>query len=417
MRILYSVLLYLAIPLILLRLYWRGRKNPEYRRRWAERFGLVPEFPEKGCLWIHAVSVGEVRAALPLINALQQRYPTCKVLVTTTTPTGSQQVRQALGDSVVHTYLPYDLPGAVGRFLSRVGPRLALIMETEMWPNLYHRCATAGIPLIIANARLSARSTSRYLRLADFTRSVLAHTTLIAAQSELDAERFSALGAPRVRVMDNLKYDLSLPTELPAQGRVLRQSLGISRPVLVAASTHSGEDEQVLDAVLAAQQCLPDLLLVLVPRHPERFDTVANLCQQRGLSVVRRSLGQSCTPTTAVFLGDSMGELLLFYAAADIAFVGGSLVPHGGHNALEAALLGLPVLFGPHMFNFVEVSERLLAARAAWRVANAEELAAKVMQLMSDKPLRQAAGQRARAVVEENRGALANVLALIDRIV
>jgi 3-deoxy-D-manno-octulosonic-acid transferase len=414
MRILYSVLLTLAVPLILLRLYWRGGKNPAYRQRWGERFGFVPSLPENSCLWIHAVSVGEVRAALPLINALQERYPARGLLVTTTTPTGSQQVYHALGDSVSHAYLPYDLPGAVRRFLSRVQPGLAIVMETELWPNVYHQCAAANIPLVVANARLSARSTSRYLRLADFSRSVLAHTTLIAAQSELDAERFRALGAPRVRVMGNLKYDLSLPTKLPAQGGALRQALGISRPVLVAASTHSGEDEQVLEAFLTARCRLPDLLLVLVPRHPERFDTVANLCSQRGLTVVRRSTGQSCTSTTAVFLGDSMGELLLFYAAADVAFVGGSLVPHGGHNALEAALLGLPVLFGPHMFNFIEVSERLLTAQAAWRVTNAEELAARLVELVADHSLRRVAGQRAQTVVEENRGALAKLLTLID---
>jgi len=413
MRGFYTLLLYLAIPLIVLRLYWRGRKNPAYRQRWGERFGFFQPLPRKGCLWIHAVSVGEVRATLPLINALQDRYPARPLLVTTTTPTGSQQVRHALGDSAFHTYLPFDLPGTVGRFLKRVQPGLAIIMETELWPNIYHQCAAANIPLIVANARLSERSASRYARLPRLTRTVLAQVTVIAAQTQVDADRFLALGAPRVQVIGNLKYDLSVPQSLPAQGQILRQSFGVSRPVLIAASTHNGEEEQILNAVLAVQRSLPNLLLVLVPRHPERFDTVANLCLQRGLTVVRRSTGQPCSPTTDVFLCDSMGELLLCYAAADIAFVGGSLVPHGGHNALEAALLGLPVLFGPYMFNFAEVSQRLLQAQAAWRVDNAEQLADEMIRLFSDQPLRQAAGQQAKMVVENNRGALAALLRLI----
>jgi 3-deoxy-D-manno-octulosonic-acid transferase len=410
----YNLLLYGLLPLILLRLYWRGRNNPDYRRRWGERFGLFPALSKPGCLWVHAVSVGEARAALPLIRALLERYPEHGVLVTTTTPTGSRQVQNALQDRVSHVYLPYDVPGAVARFLARTRPRLAVIMETELWPNLFRQCAAAGIPLVVANARLSERSARGYGRLPRFTAAVLARTTLIAAQSEADAARFRALGAPRARVLGNLKYDLTLPPELPEHGRALRRMLGENRPVWIAASTHPGEDEQILDAFIRLRRGFPDLLLVLVPRHPERFAPVAQLCERRGLNLVRRSGRRPCTADTAVFLGDSMGELLLFYGAADVAFVGGSLVPHGGQNPLEAALLGLPVLWGPHMFNFAEISQGLLAAQAARQVADAEELAEAVGHWLNDRSARQAAGRRARETLAAQRGALAALLDNID---
>jgi len=417
MRYLYTTLLYLATPLILTRLYWRSRKDPHYRRRWAERFGLFPPLPAGGCLWLHAVSVGETRAALPLIRALQVRYPELPLLVTTTTPTGSRQVWQALGNTVFHVYAPYDLPDVITRFLKRTRPRLAVIMETELWPNLLHGCRTAGIPVIVANARLSERSARRYGKLPGLTAPMLADTTLIAAQTEADAARFRALGAPQVQVMGNLKYDLTLPEGLPEEGRELRRRLGEQRPVLIAASTHAGEDELVLDVFARLRRDHPNLLLILVPRHPERFNDVAELCRRRGLVVVRRSEGQPCPPSTPVFLGDTMGELLLFYAAADIAFVGGSLTPTGGHNVLEPALLGLPVLFGSHMFNFMEAGQRLLEARAAWQVADAAELAGVTGQLLADPIQAQAAGQRGRAAVEANRGALAVLLKSIGKIV
>jgi 3-deoxy-D-manno-octulosonic-acid transferase len=287
-------------------------------------------------------------------------------------------------------------------------------METELWPNLFRQCAAAGIPLVVANARLSERSARGYGRLPRFTAAVLARTTLIAAQSEADAARFRALGAPRARVLGNLKYDLTLPPELPEHGRALRRMLGENRPVWIAASTHPGEDEQILDAFIRLRRGFPDLLLVLVPRHPERFAPVAQLCERRGLNLVRRSGRRPCTADTAVFLGDSMGELLLFYGAADVAFVGGSLVPHGGQNPLEAALLGLPVLWGPHMFNFAEISQGLLAAQAARQVADAEELAEAVGHWLNDRSARQAAGRRARETLAAQRGALAALLDNID---
>lgn len=413
LRRIYTGLLYGTLPLVLLRLYWRGWQDAEHRHRWQERFGFIPPQPTGG-LWLHAVSVGEARAALPLIRALRERYPTLPLLVTTTTLTGSRQVRSAFSDQVQHVYAPYDLPGAVARFLGNVRPRLAIIMETELWPNLLRQCATANVPVVIANARLSERSARGYARIRCLTQMMLRDITVIAAQTEADAERFRALGASQAQVTGNLKYDLALSDNLLEQGRLWRNILGERRLIWIAASTHAGEDELILDALARLRTQWPDLLLLLTPRHPERFDSVTTLCRQRGFSVVRRSEQQPCAPSVAVFLGDSMGELLQFYAAADLAFVGGSLVSTGGHNVLEPALLGLPVLFGPHMFNFTEASTRLLAVKAAWQVANVTELASTVQQLLADPELRCSAGQRGRAMVERHRGALAALLACIE---
>jgi 3-deoxy-D-manno-octulosonic-acid transferase len=357
--------------------------------------------------------VGETRAALPLIRALRDRYPGLPLIVTTTTPTGSRQVRDALGGSVYHAYTPYDLPNVVKRFLDRTRPRLLVVMETELWPNIFRLCNNSRIPIIVANARLSERSARNYGRLPGLVMELLRDTTLIAAQTEADAARFRALGAPRVSVTGNIKYDLTLPEGLPEQGRILRRQLGEPRPVLVAASTHAGEDEIVLDACERVRRALPEMLLILVPRHPERFDGVAELCRRRGLGIVRRSEGRPCIGTTQVYLGDSMGELLLFFAASDLALIGGSLVPVGGHNVLEPASLGLPVVFGPHMFNFVEASQRLLQAGAAWQVVDAEELAETVSRLLADPVAAREAGRRGRAVVEANRGALSALLEMI----
>lgn len=414
MRYFYSALLYLLVPLLLLRLYWRGRYDVGHRQRWRERLGIFTALPANDYVWIHAVSVGEVRAALPLIRALMQRFPRSSILVTTTTLTGARQVQAALGTEVQHLYAPYDLPGAVRRFLDHARPRLAIIMETELWPNLLHHCAARQIPVLLANARLSARSARGYTRIAGLTRCMLRNLTLIAAQTEADAQRFRQLGATRVQVLGNMKYDMALPEAVWEQGQTLRRAyLGMQRQVWIAASTHQGEDEQILEALAVLRQRWPELLLLLVPRHPERFANVARLAAERGFPVVQRSSGERCTAQTALFLGDSMGELLTFYAASDLAFIGGSLVRHGGQNMLEAAALGLPLLFGAHTFNFAEVSARLLEAQAAVQVQDSQQLAAAVAHWLAHPTLRMNVGRRGRNVVEQQRGAVA---AVVERI-
>jgi 3-deoxy-D-manno-octulosonic-acid transferase len=429
MRLLYTVLLYLAMPLVLLRLLWRGLKQPEYLRRIPERLGFAPRVPDGVAVWVHAVSVGESLAALPLIRRLLEEHGT--VLVTTTTPTGSERVRAALGDRVVHCYAPYDLPGAVARFLQRTQPRRAVIMETELWPNLFHALGRRRIPIVIANARLSPRSFAGYRRVRGFARATLAHVGAVAAQSEADAQRFRELGAApsRVHVLGNLKFDLEMPEELLKAGQALRWRWGARRPAWIAVSTHEGEEEAVLRAhrILLARQ--PDAVLVLVPRHPQRFDQVARLVEKSGLNLVRRSglqLPAAFAPgeppplppladltQLQVLLGDSMGELPLYFGTVDLAFVGGSLVEVGGHNVLEPASVGLPVLFGPHMFNFEQARTLLLQHQAARQIDSLLGLEPAVAALLQDPAARAAMGKAGREVLRANRGALQRLLGVI----
>jgi 3-deoxy-D-manno-octulosonic-acid transferase len=417
MRILYSLLLYLLAPLVLLRLAWRGLRAPAYRHRWPERFGFIAPPLGERVIWIHAVSVGEVQAALPLVQALLEKYPAYSLLVTTVTPTGSARVTALFGEDVAHVYAPYDLPDAVQRFFRRVRPQLAIIMETELWPNLFHACRTRQVPLLLVNARLSARSVAGYRRVKPLVARTLANITELATQGETDATRFIQLGASpeRITVSGNLKFEQRVPPGLLARAAVLRRDWGKDRPVWVAASTHAGEDEQLLAVFEQLRGHFPDCLLVLVPRHPERFEAVAELCLQRGLNIVLRSERRPCEADTQVFVGDSMGELSLFLAAADVAFVGGSLVPHGGHNLLEPAALGLPVATGPHVFNFTEICEMLQQAGACEVVGNGDELAAILGRWLADANERHRVGERGRQVVEKNRGALQTVLTMIDR--
>ena len=416
MRKLYTLLLYLLAPLLLLRLAWRGLRTPAYRRRWRERFGSVRPAVGERVVWLHAVSVGEVQAAAPLVRALLQR-PEVSLLVTTTTPTGSARVAELFGDEVEHLYAPYDLPGAVARFLDRVRPQLAIIMETELWPNLFNGCRKRGIPLVLANARLSARSTAGYRRVPRLVAKTLAAVTAIAAQTPRDARRFASLGADpeTITVTGNLKYEQEIAAGLAEQAVELRRLWGDSRPVWVAGSTHQGEDELLLDAFRQVRRQLPDCLLVLVPRHPQRFAEVAALCGRRGYRVVLRSEHRPCTTDTGVFIGDSMGELQLFYLAGDVAFVGGSLVHRGGHNLLEPASAGIPLVTGPHVANFAEICELLERAGACRRVENVTGLAEAVAYWLQHPGERAQAGEKGRRVVEKNRGALGNVLAIIDR--
>jgi 3-deoxy-D-manno-octulosonic-acid transferase len=416
MRLLYSVLFYLLLPAVFLRLLWRSRKAPAYRRRWGERFALFRSTADERPIWVHAVSVGETLAAVPLVRALQGRHPGSPVLMTTTTPTGSERVRAAFGDSVRHVYAPYDLPGVVRRFLHRVRPRLVIVMETELWPNLYQALRARGIPLLVVNARLSPRSAAGYRRLGRLTRATIRCIDVIAAQSAADAERYAALGAASSQVVTtgNIKFDLSLAEDLVQAGRSLRLELGAERPAWIAASTHEGEEAQILVAHRQLLARWPDLLLILVPRHPERFDRVAMLCGEQGFSVARRSW-REVRPDAQIYLGDTMGELMRLYAAADAAFVGGSLVPVGGHNLLEPAALGLAPISGPHLFNFQQIGQLLTDAETLLVAHDAAELAARIERLLADPAERRSAGRRARAVVEANRGALERTLALIGR--
>ena len=414
MRALYTFLLYLVFPLVLLRLLWRSIKAPAYRERWLERLGLFTPPGAWGGLWIHAVSVGEVQAVLPLIRQLLADNPGLPITVTTTTPTGSARVVEQLGEQVFHVYFPYDLPLALTGFIRRVRPRVLLMVETEIWPNLLHCCRRHGVYTLLANARLSARSAQRYARLGRFTRDTFAHIDCIAAQTEADAARFRALGvaADRVFVTGSIKFDIRIPASLEEQVEVLRREWG-GRPVWVAGSTHEGEDELVLQAHHQVLSSFPNALLILVPRHPERFERVAGLCKREHLKLARRSRHGSYGTQTQVYLGDTMGELPVVIGSADVAFIGGSLVPTGGHNMLEAAAQGVAVCFGPHVFNFAAISELLVAEGAARRVGDEVELAQQVIAWFRDASARAEAGENGRRVVRQNRGALARLIGLL----
>ena len=362
MRVVYSALFYLLIPIILMRLIWRGFKAPHYWRRWSERFAIYNRNHAQGVIWFHAVSVGEAEAVFPLVKLFLQRHPRSKVLITTTTPTGSARVSAEMGDRVEHVYLPYDLPGSVERFMSQFKPTIAVIMETEIWPNLFARCGSKSIPLFIVNARLSIKSAKGYRKVPSLARPALANVRVIAAQTKEDADRFIEIGANRdsVEITGNLKFDLEIPDEVIKQGKIIRETIFPSRPVWIAASTHKGEDEIVLKVFAKLKQQFSSLILVIVPRHPERFEEVRKLCETEGFKVTKRTSGESCSPDTDIYLSNTMGELKMLYAASDIAFVGGSLVPVGGHNVIEPAAIGVPVVFGPYMSNFREIEKGLL---------------------------------------------------------
>ncbi|MBU6248565.1 MAG: lipid IV(A) 3-deoxy-D-manno-octulosonic acid transferase [Xanthomonadaceae bacterium] len=417
MRYLYTLLMYLATPVIVLRLVTRGIRYGSYHQRWPERFGQFPAPGLNGSLWVHAVSVGEVNAAEPLIKALKKAYPQAPLVVTTVTPTGSERVRQLFDDSVFHVYLPYDLPFAVSRFLQRVRPRLAVIVETEIWPNLYFACRRRGIPLMIVNARLSERSMRGYRPARGLVRAALRCVNLVSAQSRTDAARYRMLGAPadRVVVSGNLKFDMPVPAQARVEGEAMRDQWGRLRPVWMAASTHEGEELAVLEAHLEVLKRLPDALLLLAPRHPDRFRLVEHLVRNLGFTAGTRSADRVPARSHQVFVIDAMGELMPFFAASDLAFVGGSLVPIGGHNVLEPASLSRPVLVGPHTFNFDDITQTLVRRGGAERIVAADRLGAVVQQLLRDGPVLQAMGQCAHEVFASERGAVGRVMVLVDR--
>ncbi|MEW8430499.1 MAG: 3-deoxy-D-manno-octulosonic acid transferase, partial [gamma proteobacterium symbiont of Ctena orbiculata] len=346
------------------------------------------------------------------------RYPDMPLLITTTTPTGADRVKAMFGNDVTHRYAPIDLPWVVRRFLGAYQPRLLILVETEIWPNLIHYAKLEGVPTLLANARLSVRSARGYHRVAGLTREALRNLTLIAPHAEADAERFHTLGArpEKIEVIGSIKFDVHLPGSLLERVDVLRREWGGQRPVWIAASTHEGEDELILQAHASIRQVLPDALLVLVPRHPERFERVGQLVEDAGFSLVKRTQQLPCEKETAVFLGDTMGELTLFLGASDVAFIGGSLVSHGGHNILEATAQGVAVLFGPHMFNFSEISELFLQHQAAVQVDSVESLAEQVAKWLSDASERSRVGEAGRELVEKNRGALDRLIRLVERL-
>ncbi|HKW81707.1 MAG TPA: 3-deoxy-D-manno-octulosonic acid transferase, partial [Casimicrobiaceae bacterium] len=370
-RALYTAVGSSLAPLLPLRLWWRGRREPGYRRDWAERFGRYHgAAPERALWWVHAVSVGETRAALPLVRRLQQSHPQFDILLTHMTATGRETGRALYGDSVKQAWLPYDLPFAVDAFFAQFRPSAGFLLETELWPNLLARATTLGIPVYLVNARLSARSAAGYRRFGVLTRPMLRRLSGVAAQSGDDAARLAGLGAPAPVVTGNLKFDVGVPDFAAALGVELKARFGAARRVLVAASTREGEEALLLDA-LARSPLPPDVLLIIVPRHPQRFDPVAQLLRERGVPFARRSDNQAVPADIGVVLGDSMGEMFAYYIAADLAFVGGSLLPFGGQNLIEAVAVGLPVLIGPHTFNFSEASAGAIAAGAAQLVADA----------------------------------------------
>ncbi len=409
----------------MLRLLLRSIKAPQYRRRICERFGSVKDISSNQVIWIHAVSVGEFIAAIPLIKRIKSEFPEYKILITTTTPTGSERVKATFADEVEHFYLPYDLSFAVNKFLRRVNPSIALIMETEIWPNLYSQIKRRSIPLLIANARLSEKSFNGYQKFSRLVREALANVDVICARDKLDVERFKVLAAPNniernveISAIGNVKFDLAVETEQKVLGTEFKKKyLGADRKVLIAASTHAGEEELVLEAYVKVLEKFPELILVLVPRHPERFTSVAELCEQSGFSVITRSSGQSISEYTSIYIGDSMGEMMLYFSAADIAYIGGSLVPVGGHNMLEAMALGVPCISGFYVHNFQDIAEQMEQRGAGFIVNDQAELANMVVEILDSNILSDQVAENALDFINDNRGAIDKIMDKVNELI
>jgi 3-deoxy-D-manno-octulosonic-acid transferase len=406
-RLAYTLLWWLALPFLPLRLWWRGRREASYRLHIGERFGRYAGAARavgNDVVWIHAVSAGETRAVAPLVERLERDNPRRTILLTHMTATGRDTGRALFGNRVVQTWLPYDVPFAVDRFLAHFHPRAGLLVETELWPNLAAAAARRRVPLLLINARLSARSARGYARIGALARPLLRSLAGVAAQTDEDAARLRALGARDVAVTGNLKFDIDIAPAMRERGRVLRDRFGIDRPVVVLASTRAGEEALLLDA-LARAALPPQALVVIVPRHPQRFDDVATMLTSRGLRFTRRSVARSVPRDAAIVLGDSMGEMLAYYAAADVAFVGGSLLPLGGQNLIEPIAAGVPTLVGPHTFNFAQAANAAIAAGAARRVEDADDLWRVTAQLLSDTASRERMCASARPFIAAHRGA------------
>lgn len=414
MRLLYNILSYMSIPFLLIRLWVKSCRYKAYRCRWKERLGYVVHQPQ-GSIWFHAVSLGESIASIPLITRIMNENPGVRVVVTNMTPTGSEQIQKVFGDEVYNCYLPYDIPHFMKRFFKRIQPRAAILMETELWPNALTQCARRKIPVILANARLSQRSAAGYRRFSGLVKQMLAQLTLVLAQTKDDGDRFVSLGLPkdRLRITGSMKFDLNVAEEVIEKGAALRKKIG-ARLVWIAGSTHDSEEELMLRVHRRLLETIPNLLLILVPRHPNRFDKVADLVSQVGCTMARRSLQQSIGDHVSVYLGDTLGEMLLLFAASDVAFVGGSFTSTGGHNVLEPAALSKPILVGPTYHNFLQITEKLEEMNALKICETEQVFQQELLRLLKDKVLRDKMGSQALAVVDENKGSLQKQFELIQ---
>ena len=407
------------MPWLLLRIFWRERNCPALRRRWGERLALgLPISPAEKPIWIHAVSVGETVAATPIVNYLRENSPSIPILFTTTTTTGASVAMNRFGDSVQHVFFPYDLRTVVRRYMTHFDPRLLILIETELWPNLLDECREMGVPVVLANARLSENSAARYRLIGTMAAQMLGAITCFAAQGVKDAERFIALGARADNVLTtgSIKFDTELPASVLESGQSLRRFLGANRPVLIAASTRDGEEEMLLQGFSELLHAHPNLLLLIAPRHPQRFRSVVELCERKGFAVESHQRAKICKPDIQIYVIDSMGELPNFYAASDVAFVGGSLMPNGGHNVLEPAALGVAVIVGPHTDNFSDIVQLLSTAGALLIADDVCGFVGHVAKLLADSDARYEAGAAGRRIVEENKGASVKIAQILDDI-
>ena len=417
MRFIYTCVFYLIIPFIVLRLLWRSIKAPSYRHRWYERFSIYnTKFPI-GVVWFHAVSVGEAEALFPLLKQIKLKHPDTKLLITTTTPTGSARVKAVMQDTVSHVYLPYDVPDAICRFMSCFKPRMAVMMETEIWPNIFNYCGDHHIPLYIINARLSEKSSKRYQKISRLIHPALANIKCIATQTKDDASRFISIGADseKVETLGNIKFDVEITTSTITEGLTIKADLFMDRFVWLIASTHKDEEKIFLDIYKVLKEKIPELLLILVPRHPERFPVVKKLIEKEHLSVATRTLLETVNTKTDVYLVDKMGELKAMYAAADVAFIGGSMVAKGGHNILEASAVGVPVMFGPFMDNFKEIARVVLIESAAIQCQSKSDIISSMKLLYEQPDYRKELARKGKAFVQKNQGAIDTICAMLEQ--